>query len=77
MASLTLGQTCDKIKKSHALNDNVSGSHNGIKLHQVNLLGSYDLFYPVCGRIPLFGGATAAPTGCAAYLTGETMLWRC
>jgi hypothetical protein len=82
--SLTLGQTSDKIKKSHALNDNlnrpnadgvigkdttwgvrlgqqnsqgryyatydnVSGSHNGIKLRQENLLGSYDLFYPVGG----------------------------
>ena len=96
-ASLTLGQTSDKIKKSHALNDNlnhvnadgvigkdgtwgvrlgqqntqgryyatydnVSGSHNGIKLRQENLLGSYDQFYPVGGSTKLFGGATAGIT---------------
>jgi len=96
-ASLTLGQTSDKVKKSHALNDNlnhvnadgvigkdgtwgvrlgkqntqgryyatydnVSGSHNGIKLRQENLLGSYDLFYPVGGSTKLFGGATAGIT---------------
>ena len=96
-ASLTLGQTSDKIKKSHALNDslnhpnadgvigkdttwgvrlgqqnsqgryyatydNVSGSHSGIKLRQENLLGSYDLFYPVGGSTKLFGGATAGLT---------------
>ena len=95
--SLTLGQTSDKIKKSHALNDNlnrpnadgvigkdttwgvrlgqqnsqgryyatydnVSGSHNGIKLRQENLLGSYDLFYPVGGTTKLFGGASAGLT---------------
>lgn len=94
---LTLGQTSDKIKKSHALNDNlnrpnadgvigkdttwgvrlgqqnsqgryyatydnVSGSHNGIKLRQENLLGSYDLFYPVGGTTKLFGGASAGLT---------------
>lgn len=96
-ASLTLGQTSNKIKKSHALNenldrpnadgvigkdttwglrlgqqnsqrryyatyDNVSGSHNGIKLRQENLLGSYDLFYPVGGSTQLFGGASAGLT---------------
>lgn len=96
-ASLTLGQTSDKVKKSHALNDNlnhpnadgvigkdttwgvrlgqqntkgryyatydnVSGSHNGIKLRQENLLGSYDLFYPVGASTRLFGGATAGLT---------------
>ncbi|VVN98432.1 hypothetical protein PS726_02446 [Pseudomonas fluorescens] len=96
-ASLTLGQTSDKVKKSHALNDNlnhpnadsvigkdttwgvrlgqqntkgryyatydnVSGSHNGIKLRQENLLGSYDLFFPVGGSTRLFGGATAGLT---------------
>jgi opacity protein-like surface antigen len=96
-ASLTFGQTSDKVKKSHALNDNlnhpnadsvigkdntwgvrlgqqnsqgryyatydnVSGSHNGIKLRQENLLGSYDLFYPVGGSTQLFGGATAGLT---------------
>ncbi len=43
----------------YATYDNVSGSHNGIKLRQENLLGSYDLFYPVGGSTKLFGGATA------------------
>ena len=96
-AGLTLGQTSDKVKKSHALNDNlnspnadgvigkdttwgvragqqnsqgryyatyddVSGSHNGIKLRQENLLGSYDLFYRVGSDTKLFGGATAGLT---------------
>lgn len=96
-ASLTLGQTSDKIKKSNALDqnlnnpnadgaiakdttyglrlgrqndqgryyatyDNVSGSHNGIKLRQENLLGSYDLFYPVTSSTKLFGGGTAGLT---------------
>lgn len=96
-ASLTLGQTSDKVKKSSALDsalnnpnadgvigkdttyglrlgrqneqgryyatyDNVSGSHNGIKLRQENLLGSYDLFYPVTASTNLFGGGTAGLT---------------
>lgn len=96
-ASLTLGQTSDKVKKSDALNsalnnpnadgiigkdttyglrlgkqndqgryyatyDNVSGTHNGIKLRQENLLGSYDVFYPVTGSTKLFGGGTAGLT---------------
>jgi opacity protein-like surface antigen len=96
-ASLTYGQTSDKIKKSHALNnnldrpnadgvigkdntwglrlgqqnsqgryyatyDNVSGSHNGIKLRQENLLGSYDLFHPLGANTKLFGGASAGLT---------------
>ena len=96
-ASITLGQTSDKVKKSSLLNsnldrpnangvigkdttygvrlgqqnndrryyatyDNVSGSHNGIKLRQENLLGSYDLFLPVTGSTKLFGGATAGVT---------------
>ncbi|MBV4471015.1 porin family protein [Pseudomonas siliginis] len=43
----------------YATYDNVSGSHNGVKLRQENLLGSYDLFYPVGGSTKLFGGATA------------------
>ena len=46
----------------YATYDNVSGSHNGIKLRQENLLGSYDLFYPVGGSTRLFGGATAGLT---------------
>lgn len=96
-ASLTLGQTSDKVKKSDALNanlnhpnadgiigkdttygvrlgrqndqgryyatyDNVSGTHNGIKLRQENLLGSYDMFYQVTGTTKLFGGGTAGLT---------------
>lgn len=46
----------------YATYDNVSGSHNGIKLRQENLLGSYDLFYPVGGSTKLFGGATVGIT---------------
>ena len=46
----------------YATYDNVSGSHNGIKLRQENLLGSYDLFYPVGASTKLFGGATAGLT---------------
>ncbi|MEN5243638.1 hypothetical protein [Pseudomonas atacamensis] len=46
----------------YATYDNVSGSHNGVKLRQENLLGSYDLFYPVGGSTKLFGGATAGLT---------------
>ncbi len=96
-ASITLGQTSDKVKKSSLLNsnldhpnangviskdttygvrlgqqnndrryyatyDNVSGTHNGIKLRQENLLGSYDLFLPVTSSTKLFGGATAGVT---------------
>lgn len=96
-ASVTYGQTSDKVKKSGLLNqnvgnlnsdgvigkddtwgirlgkineqgryyatyDNVSGTHNGLKLRQENLLGSYDLFYPVGGSTKLFGGATAGLT---------------
>ncbi|WP_339491610.1 hypothetical protein [Pseudomonas sp. EA_15y_Pfl2_R67] len=96
-ASLTLGQTSDKVNKSDALNsalnhpnadgvigkdatyglrlgkqndqgryyatyDNVSGTHNGIKLRQENLLGSYDVFYPVTSSTKLFGGGTLGLT---------------
>ena len=46
----------------YATYDNVSGSHNGVKLRQENLLGSYDLFYPGGGSTKLFGGATAGLT---------------
>ena len=46
----------------YATYENVSGSHNGVKLRQENLLGSYDLFYPVGGSTKLFGGATAGLT---------------
>ncbi|MQA55668.1 outer membrane beta-barrel protein [Pseudomonas piscis] len=96
-ASLSFGQTSDKIKKSGSLNNNlghpnadgvigkdntwglrvgqqndqgryyatydyVSGSHNGIKLRQQNLLGSYDRFLPVTSSTRLFGGASAGLT---------------
>jgi opacity protein-like surface antigen len=56
-----LGQQ-DSKGRYYATYDNVSGSHNGIKLRQENLLGSYDLFYPVGGSTKLFGGATAGLT---------------
>ncbi|UVK97471.1 porin family protein [Pseudomonas sp. B21-048] len=56
-----LGQQ-DSKGRYYATYDNVSGSHNGIKLRQENLLGSYDLFYPVGGSTQLFGGATAGLT---------------
>lgn len=46
----------------YATYDNVSGTHNGLKLRQENLLGSYDLFYPVTSTTKLFGGATAGLT---------------
>lgn len=96
-ASVTYGQTSDKVRKSgllsnnlgglnsdgiigkddtwgvrlgrindqgryYATYDNVSGTHNGVKLRQENLLGSYDVFYPVTGSTKLFGGATAGLT---------------
>lgn len=96
-ASLTYGQTSDKVKKSGLLSsnldhtntdgiiskdgtygvrlgqyndqgryyltyDNVSNDHSGLKLRQENLLGSYDLFYPVGSSTKLFGGASAGIT---------------
>ncbi|MGE7994308.1 hypothetical protein ACQKPE_25530 [Pseudomonas sp. NPDC089554] len=92
-ASLTYGQTSDKIRKSGLLQrntdhfnadgiigkdstygvrlgqindqgryyityDNVSGDHNGIKLRQENLLGSYDAFLPISSSTKLFGGGS-------------------
>jgi opacity protein-like surface antigen len=104
-AGLTYGQTSDKVKKSHALSDNldrpnangvidkdntwgvrlgrqnsqgryyatydnVSGSHNGIKMRQENLLGSYDLFYPGGGSTKLFGGVSAGLTKVSQESTG-------
>ncbi|AIR89901.1 outer membrane protein [Pseudomonas cremoricolorata] len=96
-ASLTYGQTSDKVRKSGLLQrntenlntdgiigkdgtwgvrlgqindqaryymtyDNVSGDHSGLKLRQENLLGSYDLFYPVGDTTKLFGGASLGMT---------------
>ncbi|MGC5704206.1 hypothetical protein J4P02_28800 [Pseudomonas sp. NFXW11] len=46
----------------YATYDYVSGSHNGIKLRQQNLLGSYDRFLPITSSTQLFGGATAGLT---------------
>jgi opacity protein-like surface antigen len=46
----------------YATYDNVSGSHNGVKLRQENLLGSYDLFSPITASTKLFGGATVGLT---------------
>ncbi|MGY3642280.1 hypothetical protein [Pseudomonas sp. PK-RTE-24] len=58
---MRLGQQNSQ-SRYYATYDNVSGSHNGVKLRQENLLGSYDLFYPVGGSTKLFGGATAGLT---------------
>lgn len=46
----------------YATYDNVSASHNGLKLRQENLLGSYDLFAPIGASTKLFGGATLGVT---------------
>src|SRR5690554_39759 len=37
----------------------ISGTGNGYKLRQQNLLGSYDLFMPIADSTRLFGGVTA------------------
>ncbi|MFK8328980.1 outer membrane beta-barrel protein [Pseudomonas sp. BJa5] len=42
--------------------DNVSNDHSGVKLRQENLLGSYDVFYPLGNTTKLFGGASAGLT---------------
>jgi len=55
------GQQNDQARY-YATYDYVSGSHNGIKLRQQNLLGSYDMFLPVTSSTKLFGGATAGLT---------------
>lgn len=52
------GQLNDQARY-YATYEYVSGSHNGIKLRQQNLLGSYDMFLPVTSSTKLFGGATA------------------
>ena len=96
-ASLTYGQTSDKVRKSGLLQrntdhlnadgiigkddtwgvrlgkindqgryymtyDNVSGDHSGLKLRQENLLGSYDVFYPLGSSTKAFGGASLGVT---------------
>lgn len=52
-----LGQQ-NQDNRYYASYDNVSGSHNGLKLRQENLLGSYDAFMPVGPSTQLFGGGT-------------------
>ena len=43
----------------YATYENVSDSHNGYKLRQQNLLGSYDMFVPLGdNNTKLFGGVT-------------------
>lgn len=42
--------------------DNVSNDHSGLKMRQENLLGSYDVFYPLGNTTKLFGGASAGLT---------------
>jgi len=44
-------------------------SHDGLQLDQQNLLGSYDLFYPVTRSTQLFGGASLG----LVKLTQETI----
>ena len=46
----------------YATYDNVSGSHNGLKMRQENLLGSYDVFMPITATTKLFGGGTLGLT---------------
>lgn len=46
----------------YATYDYTSGSHDGIKLRQQNLLGSYDLFLPVASQTKLFGGVSGGIT---------------
>lgn len=51
-------QTADS--RYYATYEYVSDSHNGYKLRQQNLLGSYDMFVPLGDNgTKLFGGATA------------------
>ncbi|MGI4836048.1 MAG: hypothetical protein ACRYF9_00350 [Janthinobacterium lividum] len=46
----------------YATYDYTSGSHDGIKLRQQNLLGSYDVFMPVAQQTKLFGGVSGGIT---------------
>lgn len=60
---IRLGQQ-NSDSRYYATYDNVSSSHNGLKLRQENLLGSYDVFVPV-GRgsdTNLFVGGTLGMT---------------
>lgn len=58
---MRLGRQSDS-NRYYATYDYVSGTHNGVKLRQENLLGSYDLFVPVGASTRLFGGGTAGLT---------------
>jgi opacity protein-like surface antigen len=85
-ASLTFGQTSDKVKKSHALNDNldrpnadgVIGKDNtwGVRLGRQNSEGRYYATYDnVLGSYDLFypgGGSTKLFGGLSAGLTKMT-----
>jgi len=42
--------------------DNVSNNHSGLKMRQENLLGSYDVFYPLGSSTKAFGGASLGVT---------------
>jgi len=64
-----LGQQNDH-GRYYATYDNVSASHDGIKLRQENLLGSYDLFVPMGDTTKLFGGATVGLTKIAQESRG-------
>jgi opacity protein-like surface antigen len=55
------GQQND-IGRYYATYDYTSGSRDGIKLRQQNLLGSYDLFVPVAQQTKLFGGVSGGIT---------------
>ncbi|MCW2270177.1 hypothetical protein D3C77_18590 [compost metagenome] len=56
-----LGQMNDQ-RRYYLTYDNVSSDHSGLKLRQENLLGSYDVFYPLGATTKLFGGASAGLT---------------
>ncbi|WP_407311588.1 hypothetical protein [Pseudomonas sp. nanlin1] len=58
---LRLGQQND-VGRYYVTYDNVSGSHNGVRLRQENLLGSYDLFFPAATGTKLFLGGSAGTT---------------
>lgn len=56
----------------YATYENVSGSHNGLKLRQENLLGSYDLFMPITASTKLFGGGTLGMTKLTQESSGSS-----
>ncbi|WP_442112718.1 outer membrane protein [Pseudomonas sp. NUPR-001] len=56
-----VGQMNDQ-RRYYLTYDNVSNDHSGLKMRQENLLGSYDMFYPLGNSTKLFGGASAGVT---------------